>query len=271
LKFQLQKDFIDFIPSTGDSPTMNYTLLRHATAILEYHNRTFLIDPVLGAPSQPGDTADPRQPLTPLPENAWDEINRAGALLASHLHFDHLDATASKILPKSLPVLAQPEDVANLRDQGFEFVTGVATSTTIGEITLLRTVARHGHGKAAEVFAPASGYLLRAPGEPTLYIVGDSVWCEEVEETIRIHEPDVILLNGGAAHARGMGPITMDVDDLLRVRKASDAEIIVVHLDAFAHMTQSREFIDHALKDAGMREHFRIPADGEHITIDAAS
>jgi L-ascorbate metabolism protein UlaG (beta-lactamase superfamily) len=266
----LQRDIVIVSPVPEVFCIMNYTLLRHATAVLDYHDRTFLIDPVLGGITPHGDEPAARLPLTALPEIAWDEINRVGALLVTHLHFDHFDATASKILPKSLPVLAQPEDVPSLRDQGFEYVTGVGTSTTVGGITVMRTFARHGHGEAAEVFAPASGYVLRAPGEPTLYIVGDSVWCDEVAEAIRLHQPEVIVLNGGAAHARGMGPITMDADDVIRVRHASPAEIIVVHLDAFAHMTQSRAFLDRALQDAGIRDAIRMPADGERTSLTVA-
>ena len=250
---------------------MKYTLLRHATALLDYSRRRFLVDPVLGGMPAPGAEPDFRAPITPLPENAWDVINQTDALLVSHLHFDHFDEAASRSLPKSLPVLGQPEDVAPLRDHGFEFVTGIAQTTSAGDITVIRTIARHGHGEAASVFAPASGFVLHTPGEPTVYLVGDSVWCDEVEEAIQAYKPDVIILNGGAAHARGMGPITMDVDDLIRVRKTTEAEIVIVHLDAFGHMTLSREFIAEALQQAGLRDAFHIPADGESLTFTAPS
>ena len=35
----------------------------------------------------------------------------ASAVLATHLHQDHFDATAARLLPRDLPLLCQPEDV----------------------------------------------------------------------------------------------------------------------------------------------------------------
>jgi L-ascorbate metabolism protein UlaG (beta-lactamase superfamily) len=249
---------------------MQFTLIRHATSVLEYAGRVFLIDPVLGGIEPDPDDPDRRLPLTPIPATGWDQVTRAEVLLQTHLHYDHFDAAAVRALPKSLPVLAQPEDVDQLRGHGFTYVTAVKPSTTIGEIAVIRTMARHGHGEAGDVFAPASGYILQAAGEPTLYLVGDSVWCEEVDEAIRQYSPDVIVVNGGAAHARGMGPITMTGADIVTVREASDGELIVVHTDAFPHLTESRADLDAYFRERGVRERIHLPADGETIVLTAA-
>jgi hypothetical protein len=44
----------------------------------------------------------------------------------------------------------------------------------------VRTGGRHGTGEIGEKMGPVSGYVLRGPGEPVVYIAGDTVWCPEV-------------------------------------------------------------------------------------------
>ncbi len=44
-----------------------------------------------------------------------------------------------------------------------------------------------------------SGFVLAAAGEPTLYIAGDTIWCEEVRTALEQHQPDVVVVNAGAA------------------------------------------------------------------------
>ena len=43
-----------------------------------------------------------------------------------------------------------------------------------------RTGGQHGTGEIAEMLAPVSGFVLRADGEPTVYVAGDTIWCDEV-------------------------------------------------------------------------------------------
>jgi hypothetical protein len=38
-----------------------------------------------------------------------------------------------------------------------------------------------------------SGFVLQAENEPTLYIVGDSIWVEEVENAITTFKPEIIV------------------------------------------------------------------------------
>jgi hypothetical protein len=41
--------------------------------------------------------------------------------------------------------------------------------------------------------------VLQAENEPTLYIVGDSIWVEEVENAITTFKPEIIVTNSGGA------------------------------------------------------------------------
>jgi L-ascorbate metabolism protein UlaG (beta-lactamase superfamily) len=246
---------------------VNFTHVRHATSVIDYAGHRFLTDPVL-APPQPDAEPHHRLPLVPVPESTLPLIASVDAMLVSHIHPDSFDQAAAEALDKSLPVFAQPNDLPQLTAWGFSQVRIVVTSTQFDGITITRTIAEHGHGEAKGVFGPASGWILQAESEPTLYIAGDTVWAEPVRQTIATYVPEVIVIDGGAAHARGMGPITMTAIDIGTVRQhAPDAEIIVVHVDAFPHTTESRADIDNWLGAHGLREGVIVPNDGESIVI----
>ncbi|MCY1692306.1 hypothetical protein OVA29_18580 [Exiguobacterium sp. SL14] len=66
-----------------------------------------------------------------------------------------------------------------------------------------------------------SGLVLTHPDEPTLYIAGDTIWCDEVAHAIEQHTPDIIVVNSGAAQFLTGEPITMSRRDLLAVHEAA--------------------------------------------------
>src|SRR3954454_4372335 len=113
------------------------TLVRNATLVVEYAGRRLLVAPMLGEPgSAPpiGNTPNQRpNPLVPLPVPAPELVANVDALLVTHLHKDHFDATAEAALPRSLPLACQPEDASYLRGLGFSDVRPVED----GEIDLL--------------------------------------------------------------------------------------------------------------------------------------
>lgn len=95
------------------SPTL--TLIRNATLLLDLGaGPTLLIDPMLnpaGAVPSVEDTAPDRpNPLVELPWPAEEVVTRAEAVLVTHLHNDHFDATARELLPREMPLLRQPAD-----------------------------------------------------------------------------------------------------------------------------------------------------------------
>ena len=120
-------------------------------------------------------------------------------------------------------MLCQPGDGGTIREtHGFGDVTEVAPAATHAGVELRRTGGRHGHGELAERMGQVSGFVLRAAGEPSVYVAGDTVWCEEVEAALDEHRPDVVVVNAGAATFTGEPPITMDADDV-RARRGGCA------------------------------------------------
>lgn len=106
---------------------MKFQQIRSATAIITYGGVRFLIDPWLSAkdayPPIPGSPhPELRCPIHELPMPV-EKIMEVDAVIATHLHFDHFDETAIRILPKTLPVFVQDEvDAATLLGYGFQDV-----------------------------------------------------------------------------------------------------------------------------------------------------
>src|SRR3954471_16596200 len=100
---------------------MHLTLVRHATLVVRAAGLRLLVDPQLdprGARDPVPGTPNPRPtPLVDLPEPAEGlrdppEVLVAplGPVLVTHLHGDHFDATARRLLPGDVPLACQPPD-----------------------------------------------------------------------------------------------------------------------------------------------------------------
>jgi L-ascorbate metabolism protein UlaG (beta-lactamase superfamily) len=252
---------------------MRLWLLRHATLRVDAGGLHLLVDPQLdlaGARPPAADTPDPRRnPLVELPEPAQVAVQGVDAVLVTHLHEDHLDATARELLPRDVPLLCQPPDEGVLRDRGFADVRPVAAELELEGIRVARTGGRHGTGTLGDALGPVSGFVLAATGEPVLYIAGDTVFCDEVREALEHHRPDVVVVNAGAAQFNEGDPVTMTADEVVAVaRHAPRATIVAVHLEAVNHCLQGRADLHQRLRDEGLTNQVTVPEDGAEVPLD---
>ncbi len=253
-------------------PRMHLRLIRHATLTVDVAGRRLLVDPQLdpaGARDAVPDTAHPRRnPLVELPEPAEVVVTDVDAVLVTHLHSDHFDATARRLLPRDVPLLCQPPDAERLRADGFTDVRAVDAEAELGDLRLTRTRGRHGTGEVGERMAPVSGFVLTAPGQPSLYVAGDTILCDEVRDALDRHRPDAVVVNAGAAQFLAGGPITMDADDVVAVaRHAPQARVIAVHLEAVNHCAETRADLHQRLREEGLTDRVTVPEDGSEVPL----
>jgi L-ascorbate metabolism protein UlaG (beta-lactamase superfamily) len=251
---------------------MRLRLIRHATLLVELAGQCLLVDPMLdpaGARPAVADTPnDRRNPLVELPEPAELLVRNLDAVLVTHLHADHLDEHAVDLLAKDMPVLCQPHDEGVLRDRGFTDVRPIEAAGELAGVTIARTDGRHGTGEIAEQLAPVSGFVISAPGEPTLYVAGDTVWCEEVAAALDEHRPDVVVVNAGGARFTHGDPITMTGDDIACLAEhAPGVHVVAVHLEAINHCLETRADLHQRIRHAGLQEHVTVPEDGALIPV----
>jgi L-ascorbate metabolism protein UlaG (beta-lactamase superfamily) len=251
---------------------MHLTLVRSATLLVDMAGRRFLVDPMLdpaGARGAIAGTADPRpNPLVGLPMAPEAVLDGVDAVLVTHLHADHLDETATSLLrARRLPIACQREDEPALHERGLGELRPVDGALDLCGIGVARTMGRHGTGEIGRRMGTVAGFVLGAPGEPVLYIAGDTIWCDEVDQAISDHAPDVIVVNAGAARFLEGDPIIMDADDVVSTARAAPAATIVaVHLEALNHCALTREDLRAAVDAAGVGDRVRIPADGETLS-----
>jgi hypothetical protein len=107
---------------------------------------------------------------------------------------------------------------------------------------------------------PVSGFVVAGAGEPVLYVAGDTIWCDEVAAALTEHRPHTVVVNAGGARFNVGDPIVMTVDDVRAVRGATDARVVVVHLEAINHCIEPRSAY------RGI-EGVTVPEDGETIAL----
>ena len=249
---------------------MKIQLIRNATMKISYAGRTILTDPMLSAVgafrSFAGIAANPTIDLPMAAELILQGVEIA---IISHLHPDHFDEAAARILPKDMPVFCQPGDPIHLQEQGFTNVTAIETTSSWQGISITRTSGKHGSGKILERMGNVSGFVLKSAGEPTVYWVGDSIWCEHVAEAIKIHHPDIIICHSGGATLPGFAPIIMDGEQTLTTLGAApNAVVVAVHMESLDHCTVSRTMLRQIADSAGIAAgRLMIPKDGETLAL----
>ncbi len=267
--------------ATAASPTEKVQLqqIRNATVKITYANTTFLIDPMLAKKgTYPGFEgtyrSTLRNPLVELPISEKEVIAGVDAVIITHTHLDHWDEAAQKLLPKDIPLYAQNQaDATMIREQGFTNVRILSDKTEFGGVTLSKTGGQHGTDKmyavpeVAKALGPAMGVVFQAPGHKTMYLVGDTIWRNEVDQALAQYDPQVIVINAGYAMMSDFeDSIIMGKEDVLRAsRAAPNATIVATHMDAINHMAQTRKELREYVQEKGIQERVQIPEDGATV------
>lgn len=265
--------------STPTTASVQMQHIRNATTKINYAGKTFLVDPLLAKKgAYPGFEgtfrSHLRNPLVELPMPAEDVMKGVDAVIVSHTHLDHWDGGEHQLVPKGIPLIVQNEaDAKIIRAQGFTDVRVLYENTVFEGVRLTKTGGQHGtdemyaNSQLAEALGSAMGVVFQAPGSPTVYLAGDTVWRSEVDQSLAKFNPDVVILNTGDARMIGYtGSIIMSKDDVLRAsRVAPNATIIAVHMDAINHMTLSRKELREYVQQNGIQNRVLIPADGETL------
>ncbi len=248
---------------------MTLQLIRHATLLLTLNNKQILVDPMLAPkdayPAFPGTGNETRNPKVDLPMEMDDlktMLEGTDAVLLTHLHADHWDAVARDMLPRDITVLCQPADEQTIKQAGFSRVVTISDRLDWEGITIHRTGGRHGTGEIGIRMGTVSGFVLEHDGR-RLYIAGDTIWCEEVQQALDRFQPQHVVLNGGGARFEAGDPIVMNTRDVETVcRYAPAAGVYVVHLETVNHSREDRAAVKAAMQAAGLAGQCVVPEDG---------
>ena len=251
-------------------------LIRNATLKIQYAGKTILLDPMLGEKgtemSALGVNLNPRVHLT-MPVS--EVLKGVDFVLLTHAHIDHYDPAAKRLISQNMPWYVQPADYDSVAVKDhFRNTTVIKENVNVGGITIIRIAGNHGRGKLGEMMGASSGYVLKADGQPTLYVMGDCVWNEVTQKVVKEHQPEYIVVNSGGAILPPMsktdGPIipneaeTMQIIDDCPV----NTRFIAVHMDAIDHCQTTRAILRNEARHHGTdMSRLIIPEDGESITL----
>lgn len=249
-----------------------FQLIRNATFILEYNGTKFLFDPMFakkgGHFSISGKLVSP---LVDLPISESDIKKNTDVIVVTHTHFDHFDEFAAKSLDNEIPIIHKSFDKKFLTDNNFTNLNEIIDSLVYNNTTFISTYAQHGTGEILAAMGEVSGYILKAINQPTIYIVGDSVWTQDIYNNIDKHKPDYIVVNSGGALVPKFEstPIIMDEYQVLSViQESKEAKVIAIHMDAIDHCATTREVLKEMAKNNNIsNEKLLIPNDGEVLEL----
>jgi len=250
---------------------MKIQQIRNATLVITYANKKFLTDPWL-MPKDYMDgfemavNPDVRQPRVELPLPI-EEIVDVDAVVLTHYHPDHWDEFAAKALNKDLPFFVQSEeDFKIISGLGFKDVRIIEDVYDFDGIKLYKTGGQHGRREAMKPLMTqaglpydAMGLIFKSEGEKTLYLAGDTIFCDEVKSALDQYHPDVIIVNACGATVMSGEKIIMDSEDVKTIAEyAPHATIIASHMDTVSHLTVTRDDIKNLKLNNVV-----VPADGE--------
>ena len=262
--------------ATTANAEINYQHIRNATAKIEMAGSTFLVDPYLApkgsyAGFEGTINSQKRNPLIDMKEPVEKVLEGVDAVIVTHTHADHWDEYAQKVLPKTLPIFVQNAgDAQIIRSQGFKDVRVLGKNTEFNQVKLSKTGGQHGTDQMyaipqfAELLGEAMGVVMHADGEKTLYIVGDTIWNEEVEFALNRYKPEIIVMNTGYAQVEGNPDgIIMGKADVAKARQvAPKADIITVHMDAVNHAAVTSDDMRKFVKEHKLSK-VAVPKEGE--------
>lgn len=258
--------------------------LRNATCVLESGEHHILIDPMLsdkGAlPAFAKSRHKPvRNPTVDLPENASDILDRTTHCLITHCqklgigalrHRDHLDDPGAAFLAeRRIPVLAPRRDVPFLKKLGLNVEAALnywqPHAAFGGDVTAVPAI--HGYGWIHLLMANGAGFLVRLPGEPSIYISGDTIYTQDVRKALNDLKPDIAVMAAGSASLDFGGLLLMSVDDLVAFARAAPGRVVANHMEALNHCPTTRARLKQILESSGLGSKVLIPEDGETLTL----
>ncbi len=259
---------------------MKITQLRNATVVLEIGAHRILVDPMLA----PKDALPPlkflnyrqRNPTVDLPLLTGAILESVTHCLITHCqkgHFDHLDRAGKQWLrARQIPVICTPHDADYLRQRGLNVCPLPADQHAphaflSGKITTVPCT--HGRGVVGLLMEHGVGYFIEVPGEPSLYLAGDTILTPTMLEFIARHRPQVSLIPAGGARFDLGQEVIMGTADVVAFALASIGTVVANHLEALSHCPVKRTDLSNAAAHAGVSDRLRIPADGQTLEFTA--
>lgn len=242
------------------------TYIGGPTVILELSGLRLMTDPTL----------DPKGKSFRIGENLayWKtegpvttEIGKIDFVLLSHdQHGDNLDEAGRKLLTDVQQTYTTKAGAVRLGGNA----VGLSPWETINlneEVRITATPARHGPAGSEKITGDVVGFVVETK-EMQLYITGDTVFYEGIQEVAQKFHPQYVFIFAGAAKPRGPFSVTMSTNDALDTASLFPyATIIPVHFEGWSHYTETGEDLQQSFAAIGIKDRLKLLPPGTAVEL----
>jgi L-ascorbate metabolism protein UlaG (beta-lactamase superfamily) len=174
------------------------------------------------------------------------DLPKIDAVLLTHAHMDHLNRPSLRAITREMrrrklpaPIAIVPNGVEDIvKDLGFAGVEALRwweQSNALSPITITATPAKHwGARMFSDTHRGFGGYVLAAPGVPTLYHSGDTAYFEGFSEIGEKLRPEIAMLPIGAYSPDSYRRVHTSPEDALQAFEDLGATTFVpMHYNTF--------------------------------------
>ena len=218
---------------------MKITWYGHSAFRLDFGDRAVLIDPFFTG--NPGFEGRPE-----------DIVQGISHVLITHGHGDHVGDAVRIAKEAGAKVVTNFDLCMYLAKQGVENIDPMNTGGTTDQGGFTVTLVRADHSAGLvemDVNYPlgsANGIIVKAPGEPTIYHMGDTDIFGDMGLIAEIHQPDVAMVPMGDRFTMGPDVAALAVQRFFKLKAA-----IPCHYGSFPPLAKTADSFVAALDGTG--------------------
>lgn len=247
------------------------------TALMEIGRFRLLTDPTFELAGYQYERGSSIIRKTISPALAEASLGPVDAVLLSHdQHLDNLDPAGRAMLSQAKQVLTTPAGAERLGGNARGVSAWQTVTLAAGNGLGMRVTAmpaQHGPADVRPAMGEVNGWIVEWEGQRrgALYVSGDTVLFEGLEEVARRFQIGVALLHFGAAHSPVTGPAVLTLTAAEGARFAAqlrEATIVPLHYEGWSHLTEGRSEIERAFTAAGLAHRLHFLPPGQPVPIE---
>ncbi len=236
---------------------MRITWFGHSAFRLDFGAAAVLIDPFFtGNPTFPGDRAA--------------AVRGVSHILLTHGHGDHVGDTLAIAEETGAKVVASYELCMWLASKGLRSFDPMNTGGTTDQGGFSVTMVRADHSSGdvtdgvAMALGPANGVIVKAPGEPTVWHMGDTDAFSDMAMIQELHGPEIAMVPIGDRFTMGPATAAFAVRRYLALKA-----VIPCHYGTFPIIAPDADAFVAAM--AGHATRVIVPTRGEAVELPRAA
>ena len=258
-------------------PTLRITYVGGPTCLLEFGGVRLLTDPTFDPAGGEYSTGPVTLRKLAGPAISAEDLGSFDYVLLSHDHHsDNLDHAGRQLLATAKSVLTTTDGAQRLGGNSTGLKDWQSFDCVAPDGRTLRVVATPArHGPEGLSRGAVNGFAVFLADEPdyVIYISGDTVWYHGIADVAKRFDVRVALLHLGAARVAEVGPfhLTMTAEEGIQAARAfSNAVIVPIHFEDWAHFSEGRNEVDRAFAGAQIENRIRWPQRGRSMAIDCS-